>query len=215
MWPPVRQDLLGKAEMRRAARLAAEWGVSVEDEVYREFYMADNVCYTAVRDQAGELIGDARSLGTIGNNNQLVRGLGYLPVICCGSTDNSPDVDEVPLLTMARAAVKSYQLSADYFTALHQTSHPQPWVAGLDENVELGVTGPSAAWDLGPNGSCGYLEFQGAGIEAVRTAMGDQKSAALGGGGFLATEASEAAAEVEGVEACVVSGFSLLHMRGS
>lgn len=150
--------------------------------VYREFYMVESVCYTAVRDEAGELIGDALPLGTIGNNNQLVRGLGYLPVIYCGSTDNSPDVDEVPLLTMARAAVKSYQLSADYFTALHQTSHPQPWVAGLDEKVELSVTGPSAAWDLGPNGSCGYLEFQGAGIDAVRTAMGDQKSAALEAG---------------------------------
>jgi hypothetical protein len=150
--------------------------------VYREFYMVGDVCYTAVRDEGGELVEDERPLGTIGNNNQLVRGLGYLPVIYCGSTDNSPDVDEVPLLTMARAAVKSYQLSADYFTALHQTSHPQPWVAGLDEKVELTVTGPSAAWDLGPSGSCGYLEFQGAGIEAVRTAMSDQKSAALEAG---------------------------------
>jgi len=165
--------------------------------VYREFYMAGNVCYTAVRDEGGELIEDERPLGTIGNNNQLVRGLGYLPVIYCGSTDNSPDVDEVPLLTMARAAVKSYQLSADYFTALHQTSHPQPWVAGLDDKVELSVTGPSAAWDLGPNGSCGYLEFQGAGIQAVRTAMGDQKSAALEAGAKVmdatgSTESGEA-----------------------
>lgn len=159
--------------------------------VYREFYMEEDVCYTAVRNEAGELIGDARPLGTIGNSNQLVRGLAYLPVIYCGSTDNSPDVDEVPLLTMARAAVKSYQLSADYFTALHQTSHPQPWVAGLDEKVELSVTGPSAAWDLGPTGSCGYLEFQGAGIEAVRTAMGDQKSAALEAGAKVMDVAGE------------------------
>jgi hypothetical protein len=150
--------------------------------VYREFYMVDDVCYTAVRNEGGEIVDPDRPLGTIGNDNRLVRGLGYLPVIYCGSTDNSPDVDEVPLLTMARAAVKSYQLSADYFTALHQTSHPQPWVAGLDDKVELSVTGPSAAWDLGPSGSCGYLEFQGAGIEAVRQAMEDQKNAALEAG---------------------------------
>jgi hypothetical protein len=164
--------------------------------VYREFYMIGTVCYTAVRDEGGVLIEDERPLGTIGNNNQLVRGLGYLPVIYGGSTDNSPDVDEVPLLTMARAAVKSYQLSADYFTALHQTSHPQPWVAGLDDSVELSVTGPSAAWDLGPNGSCGYLEFQGAGIEAVRQAMEDQKNAALEAGAKVmdasSTESGEA-----------------------
>lgn len=126
------------------------------DAVFREFFMLDRVCYTAVRNEAGELIDDERPLGTTGTDNRLVKGLPYLPVIYCGSTDNSPDVDEVPLLTMARAALKSYQLSADYFTSLHQTSHPQPWVSGLDEAVELSVTGPSAAWDLGPSGSCGY-----------------------------------------------------------
>lgn len=190
-----RQDLV--LSVFREFRKKAEDRYSHECvTVYREFYMVGTVCYTAVRDQAGELIDDARPLGTIGNNNQLVRGLGYLPVIYCGSTDNSPDVDEVPLLTMARAAVKSYQLSADYFTALHQTSHPQPWVAGLDDSVELSVTGPSAAWDLGPNGSCGYLEFQGAGIDAVRQAMDDQKNAALEAGAKVmdagGTESGEA-----------------------
>lgn len=190
-----RQDLV--LSVFREFRKKAEDRYSHECvTVYREFYMVGTVCYTAVRDQAGELIDDARPLGTIGNNNQLVRGLGYLPVIYCGSTDNSPDVDEVPLLTMARAAVKSYQLSADYFTALHQTSHPQPWVAGLDDSVELSVTGPSAAWDLGPNGSCGYLEFQGAGIDAVRQAMEDQKNAALEAGAKVmdagGTESGEA-----------------------
>ncbi|MGN8259505.1 DUF4055 domain-containing protein [Pseudomonas sp. SMSB3] len=164
--------------------------------VYREFYMDGEVCYTAVRNEAGELIEDEKPLGTVGSGNQLVRGLEYIPVIYCGSTDNSPDVDEIPLLTMARAAIKSYQLSADYFTALHQTSHPQPWVSGLDEEVELSVTGPSAAWDLGKTGTCGYLEFQGAGVQAVRTAMADQKSAALEAGAKVmdvsGTESGEA-----------------------
>ncbi len=150
--------------------------------VYRVFKMIDNVCQSEVLGEDGAAIEDRRPLGTTGADGRLIKGLYYLPVIYCGSTDNSPEVDEVPLLTMARAALKSYQLSADYFTALHQTSHPQPWVSGLDDSVELSVTGPSAAWDLGPNGKCGYLEFQGAGIEAVRTAMDDQKNAALEAG---------------------------------
>jgi len=166
------------------------------DTVFREFFMRGNTCFTAVRNEGGELIEDEKPLGTTGTDNRLVKGLAYLPVIYCGSTDNSPEVDEVPLLTMARAALKSYQLSADYFTALHQTSHPQPWVAGMDESLELSVTGPSAAWDLGPNGSCGYLEFQGAGIEAVRKAMEDQKNAALEAGAKVmdvaGTESGEA-----------------------
>ncbi|KPY33163.1 DUF4055 domain-containing protein [Pseudomonas syringae] len=166
------------------------------ETVYREFFMQEGVCFTSVRNQGGEIVEDERALGTVGSGNRLVRGLPYLPVIYCGSTDSSPGVDEIPLLTMARAALKSYQLSADYFAALHQTSHPQPWVAGLDEAVELSVTGPSAAWDLGLNGKCGYLEFQGAGVEAVRKAMADQKGAALEAGAKVmdvsGTESGEA-----------------------
>lgn len=166
------------------------------ETVYREFFMQDGTCYTSVRNEGGEIVEEERPLGTVGTDSRLVRGLPYLPVIYGGSTDNSPDVDEIPLLTMARAALKSYQLSADYFTALHQTSHPQPWVAGLDDSVELSVTGPSAAWDLGPKGSCGYLEFQGAGVEAVRKAMADQKGAALEAGAKVmdvsGTESGEA-----------------------
>jgi hypothetical protein len=166
-----------------------EFRDSKEDEfdhdckmVYRVFKMIEGVCHSEVIGEDGGALEELKPLGTTGADNRLVKGLAYLPVIYCGSTDNSPEVDEVPLLTMARAALKSYQLSADYFTALHQTSHPQPWVAGMDETVELSVTGPSAAWDLGPSGSCGYLEFQGAGIEAVRQAMADQKGAALEAG---------------------------------
>lgn len=166
------------------------------DIVYRVYRMRDGVCQTLVLNDKEEVVEEERPLGTTGSDQRLIKGLGYLPVIYCGSTDNSPDVDEVPLLSMARAALKSYQLSADYFTALHQTSHPQPWVSGLDEDIELSVTGPSAAWDLGPNGSCGYLEFEGAGIEAVRKAMEDQKNAALEAGAKVmdigGTESGEA-----------------------
>lgn len=190
-----RQDLV--LAVFREFRRKAEDRYSHECEtVYRVFYIADGVCYTGVRNEAGEPIDDDRPLGTVGNDNRLVRGLAYIPVIYCGSTDNSPDVDEIPLLTMARSALKAYQLSADYFTALHQTSHPQPWVSGLDDDVELSVTGPSAAWDLGQNGRCGYLEFQGSGIDAVRTAMEDQKNAALEAGAKVmdvsGTESGEA-----------------------
>ncbi|WP_417585337.1 DUF4055 domain-containing protein [Pelagibacterium sp.] len=166
------------------------------EPVFRIFTMRDGVCYSSVRNDGGEIVDAEKPLGTTGSDERLVKGLPYIPVVYCGSTDNGPGVDEIPLLSMARAALKSYQLSADYFTALHQTSHPQPWVSGLEEDADLSVTGPSAAWDLGVNGSCGYLEFQGAGIEAVRTAMSDQKNAALEAGAKVmdvtGTESGEA-----------------------
>lgn len=147
--------------------------------VYRVFEINDGVCVTRVLDEKDQVIEEERSLLTAHSGRGALK---YIPVIYCGPTNNSVDVDEIPLLSMARAALKSYQLSADYFTALHQTSHPQPWVSGLDDDTVFSVTGPSAAWNLGKNGQCGYLEFQGAGIEAVRTAMTDQKNAALEAG---------------------------------
>lgn len=161
-------------------------------QVYRVFKLDNGVAISGVLDEKGSVVEDYKPLGVSDSKGKLIRGLHYLPIIYCGSTNNAPDVDEVPLLSMARAALKSYQLSADYFTSLHYTSHPQPWVSGLGDEVELSVTGPSAAWDLGQEGSCGYLEFHGAGIEAVRRAMQDQKSAAL--------EAGAKVMDVSGVE---------------
>lgn len=167
-----------------------------EKPVYRVYRLVDGVCCVQLLDKDGKEVDPLRPLGTFESNGGLARGLGYLPIIYCGSTDNNPDIDGVPLLTMARAALKSYQLSADYFTSLHYTSHPQPWVSGLNEDSDLSITGPSAAWDLGPDGSCGYLEFQGAGVDAVRRAMADQKMAAVEAGAKVidtgGTESGEA-----------------------
>lgn len=168
--------LLVLAEQRR--KDSADEYSHDSDTVYRVLDLQEGKLRVRVLDQAGQALEEERYPQL--PHTQKV--LDYLPAVFCGSTDNAPDVDEVPLLTMAKAALADYQLSADYFTALHQTSHPQPWVAGLQDDVELSVTGPSAAWDLGPNGSCGYLEFQGAGIDAVRQAMTDQKNSALEAG---------------------------------
>lgn len=166
------------------------------DTVYRVLSMRDGTCYTRVEDKDSQVVEAERPLGVADTGGTLVRAIKWIPIVYCGSTDNSPDVDEVPLLSMARAALKSYQLSADYFTSLHYTSHPQPWVSGIAPDKDITVTGPSAAWDLGENGTCGYLEFQGAGIEAVRQAMIDQKNAALEAGAKVmdvgGTESGEA-----------------------
>ncbi|MHA3905156.1 DUF4055 domain-containing protein [Castellaniella sp. WN] len=164
--------------------------------VYRVFRLRDGVCSSVVMDGDENVIEPERTLGRVDSRGEVVAGVGYIPIVFSGSTDNTPAVDEIPMLTMARAALKSYQLSADYFGSMHQTSHPQPWVSGIDESKSLTVTGPSAAWDLGREGKCGYLEFQGAGIEAVRQAMADQKNAALEAGAKVmdaqGTESGEA-----------------------
>ncbi len=148
--------------------------------VYRVLDLPDGQCRVRVLDESGTAVEDETTLGRSANGE--VAPLGYLPIVYVGSTDNNPDVDEIPLLSMAKSALKYYQLSADYYTSLHYTAHPQPWVAGLEEDKDLRVTGPMAAWVLPPDGKADYLEFTGAGIEATRTAMTDQRNAALEAG---------------------------------
>ncbi|MCK0877025.1 DUF4055 domain-containing protein [Acinetobacter pittii] len=108
--------------------------------------------------------------------------LSFTPFVFCGTTDNSAHVGTVPLLTMAKAALKYYQLSADYFQSLHHTAHPQPWINGLDDDADISVTGVMAVWDLPGESQCGYLEISGNGIELTKKEMDAQKNAALEAG---------------------------------
>ncbi len=86
-----------------------------------------------------------------------------------------PDVGTVPLLTMAKAALKYYQLSADYYQSLHHTAHPQPWINGLEGDEDISVTGVMAVWSLPGDSQCGYLEISGSGIELTKKEMDAQK----------------------------------------
>lgn len=146
------------------------------DERYRVLDLSEGAYRVRVIDKSGQSVEDEEEVGTDAGP------LRFIPLVFAGSTDNNSDTDEIPLLTMAKAALKSYQLSADYYTSLHYTSHPQPWIAADMGDKQLSVSGPMAAWELPEGGQVGYLEFTGSGIEANRTAMEDQRNAALEAG---------------------------------
>lgn len=147
------------------------------ETVYRVFSLRDGQAVVRLLREDGSSVEEEKALGR--QSGDSLQAIDFLPVIYIGTTDNNPDVDEIPLLTMAQAALKSYQLSADYFTSLHYTAHPQPVVSGLDDDANLRVTGPMAAWLLPEGGTADYLEFSGQGVEATRQAMEDQRNAAL------------------------------------
>lgn len=175
-----RQDLiLAVLEEQRSKDQGDEFGHDTTT-VYRVFDLVDGKCRVRLLDESGAAVEEEAFIGTVAGSQ--VKALEFIPLVFVGSTDNSPAVDEIPLLTMAKAALKYYQLSADYFTSLHYTAHPQPWVSGLDEKADLRVTGPMAAWTLPENGQAGYLEFTGAGVAATQVAMTDQRNAALEAG---------------------------------
>lgn len=114
----------------------------------------------------------------------------FIPFVFGGSINNSHELNPIPLLTMARSAVKYYQLSADYFQSLHMASHPQPYIIGAEAKREvqpdgsvisvppIKYTGASAIWFLDSQvKQVSYLEYQGKGISDNREEMERQKSA--------------------------------------
>lgn len=128
--------------------------------------------------------------------------LNFIPFVFGGSTNNAAEPNPIPLLTMARSALKYYQLSADYFQSLYMTAHPQPWVSGVDpvqkldaqgypmfyesgqpiQESSLRVTGVQTIWDLPQGAEVGYLEIQGNGIDKTKAEMDSQRNMAVESG---------------------------------
>lgn len=119
----------------------------------------------------------------------------FIPFVFGGSINNSVEPNPIPLLTMARSAIKYYQLSADYFQSLYMTAHPQPYAVGvesqpvLDDDGDitsyespLKMTGAIALWELPKESSVGYLEVSGSGIELTKKEMSSQRDAAIEAG---------------------------------
>ena len=68
-----------------------------------------------------------------------------IPAIVIGSTDISPDVDEIPLESIAKAAVQIYQLDADLRQAEYMTCNPTLVITGVDEESAPSVMGSTVA----------------------------------------------------------------------
>lgn len=185
-----RQDL-ALAVLKELRRLDRADRYSHEAEtVYRVLSIEDGAYVSRLLRDNGEAIEDDRR-AAVGS-----RALTYIPLVITGSTDNSASVDEIPLLTMAKAAIKSYQLSADLFANAHATCHAQPVVVGLNDDRELRVSGPSAAWMLPADGNAFYLEPSGTGSQINERLMEQQRNAALEAGARVVdiggTESGEA-----------------------
>ena len=142
--------------------------------LYRELELADNQYEVRLLSESGKEVESFEpKMGA--------KRLNFIPFVFGGSLDNSPEIDDIPLYSMAKCAVKYYQLSADYYQSLYLTAHPQPYTIGAD-NVDLKVSGPMMLWVLPPGASCGFMEIQGNGIDKTKAEMDSQKTAAVEAG---------------------------------
>ena len=161
------------------------------EELYRELELVDNQYEVRLLNESGKEVESFEpKMGA--------KRLNFIPFVFGGSLDNSPEIDDIPLYSMAKCAVKYYQLSADYYQSLYLTAHPQPYTIGAD-NVDLKVSGPMMLWVLPQGASCGFMEIQGNGIEKTKAEMDSQKTAAVEAGAKVLDAGSNESGEARKV----------------
>lgn len=158
----------------------------VKDNRYRECFLNEQNAFTSrewikVRDEnTGKerwIIDDGTETVAMIRGQQ---GLGMIPMTFVGSTDLTPDPDDVPLYGLAKLALRAYRIDADYQNALHMTAEPTPWAAGVDKEEAPKTIGAQAMWVFSSeNAKVGFLEFSGPGIEAQQKAIADTLERAI------------------------------------
>lgn len=125
-----------------------------------------------------------------------IEGLNGIPLVIAGSVDITDDVDEVPMLPMAKCCIASYQMSADYRHTLYMCGQPTPYATGCDKTERPTEIGSSVFISIpSPDAKLGYLEVSGASLAEQANAIDRKKAEADMYGVRLANAGAGEAAE--------------------
>jgi hypothetical protein len=140
-------------------------------EQYRVLSLVDGVYTQQLYRQADES-GDFEPYGD--PIIPLRRGvpLPFIPFEFLAPSYASVDIKEPPLVDLANISLAHWRNSVDHEAGLHLVALPTPYVSGMraadDSVLEIG---PSTIWILDSGGSAGFVEFSGAGMGALETAL--------------------------------------------
>jgi hypothetical protein len=106
--------------------------------------------------------------------------LRFLPFVFLGPWHSTPRVEKPPLQDLADVNLGHWRNSCDHEQGLHLVALPTPYVSGMrtsstDDEADRLKIGPSVVWQLDAQGSAGMLEFTGAGLKSIVTAMEEKK----------------------------------------
>lgn len=105
--------------------------------IYIKHYLKDTV-YTV--DHYEENEGKLKKIKSI-IPKYFGKTLDFIPLVCIGSLDNTPDVDLIPLEGIANCEIESYRLSCLLAHAETASSVPSFYMTGVDEDEVPPVTG--------------------------------------------------------------------------
>jgi hypothetical protein len=165
-------------------------------DVIRELAIEDGILVVRLYEKK-EIAKDKYEWVQIGDDMYpAVRGkkLNYIPFVFFGAVTNDPTPKKPPLETLANLNIKHWQVTVDYYHAIHYCCMPTPWAAGFPKSSELYVGGEKAWVSENPDAKCGYLELVGKSLEYVQNAM-DRLENQMAVAGAKILEARKNAAE--------------------
>lgn len=144
------------------------------------------------RDDESEFTQEGEAITPNVRGEKLVR----IPFTFFGVNDLAASVEKSPILDLVDVNISHYRSSADLEHGRHFTALPTPWISGLDATAgnRDWTIGSETAWVLPKEGSAGMLEFTGAGLTSLDTAL-EQKEKMMALLGARIVESQKKAAE--------------------
>lgn len=98
-----------------------------------------------------------------------------IPFVFFTPKGNVPHCETPLLMSIADINASHYRTSADLEHGRHFTGLPTAWVAGFDTDMDLRI-GSTTAWvSDNPSARAGFLEFTGAGLTSLQTALAEKQ----------------------------------------
>jgi hypothetical protein len=127
-----------------------------------------------------------------------------IPFTIVGSTDVTPDIDQIPLLQVARAAVATYRLDADYRHQLFWSGQATLFIVGVTENLPSRI-GSSVVIGLPLEVDAKYVAPDGKTLASHRLAIQDELTRAKEAGARLLETEARAAESGEALKRRMIS----------
>jgi hypothetical protein len=190
------EALLNWDEINRTMFVLDESGLKREgfDWVYHNQYLAlllEDGRYVGRRyDAGGDLVGDELQPTTAKSDS-----LDAIPLVVVGPRDLSLKPETPPMIAIARAAIKMYQLSADYYWQLFMSGQETLFVLNAEapNAVGAGVSHSLKPIEPSQDVDAKYVGPAGTGISAHRVAIQDAQEAAANAGARLFNSGAKAA----------------------
>ena len=142
-------------------------------EQYRVLSLDEDLRYTQQLWRRPDQSGDFAPYGDAVVPLRRGEPLNFLPFTFLAPSYCTPDIKDPPLVDLSNISLAHWRNSCDHEQGLHLVALPTPYVSGMKGGGDDSILqiGPSTVWMLDKDGKAGMVEFTGAGMKSLETAL--------------------------------------------